>query len=868
MKPSQRPESIWQTPIGLGAQLIASHVVAAALAIAIAGPGRIAIALVAAAVAGMALTFTVQRTLWLVNAGLARLNGPRPPAELSARWHGPLAGLVAQINALVARNREVYDLRQGLLVRARDAAAQEERNRLARELHDSIKQQIFSIHMGAAAVQARWDNDPKGAREALADVRRSAQEAMVEMNALLQQLSPAPLEKVGLVQALRDQCEALGYRTDADVALEFGDLPADDRLPAGAQESIFRIAQEAFSNVARHARASHVRLYLAQRDADGPLTLEIQDDGQGFAADAPAKGMGLGNIRQRVLALGGKLAIDSAPGQGTTLRVTIPLTEPPVSQEETAQGQNHTLNRVFLVGLAGGLALIGALFYPLYVLVPGGTVDGWPAGSGAVGLGLEIVAALLAIVTGFLAARWAKSSTRQGGTLFGALAGTVAGAMLFFGIGAPATTVAGGAALLERGLVPATGKADVIRLLAGSVAGIVWWSHGGFWALVLAGTGLGAIGGLLAPPAAVPSRRTNLRLTATTVLTVAAIASALSFLAAVTRFALLEPTIRAGLAINGVSLEAARPLERVSDWLIGTPLLLYVTALVAPYFPLRAEIKKARDPARLNAARATAALLTLVSLGVPVHLGAVGSPALQGATVLPRGWMDVSGLSHPSPVSIGAAIGARLLIPWLVSSLAMGSLYLVAIYAAHRHQQALGLSSPHPVRTIALINVLLSPGALDWAIGLPTLQSMLVGMAIIAIDVAIIVNLSRLPKQPSSYTIALAQLRFAISQSVSAGLGSIIALVIPPMVVVSTIVGMSMGTNQLVEVLVGNEFAAQEFTLAELVRNVYLTQARAFLTTFVAAAAIIGILVLVASGITAIPEQISGRNETAGETGP
>jgi signal transduction histidine kinase len=225
---------------------------------------------------------------------------------------------------LMVRERDVRDLRENLLARVHDTAIQQERNRLARELHDSIKQQIFSMNISAAAAEARWETDPPGAREALGDVRRSAQEAMTEMNALLQQLSPAPLEKVGLLQALRDQCEALGYRTDAQVAIEFGVLPAEDRLPAGAQESLFRIAQEAFSHIARHARASHVRLYLGQRDADGALTLEVQDDGRGFEVATVGGGMGLENIRQRVSALGGQLVIESEPGKGATLRVTIP----------------------------------------------------------------------------------------------------------------------------------------------------------------------------------------------------------------------------------------------------------------------------------------------------------------------------------------------------------------------------------------------------------------------------------------------------------------------------------------------------------------------------------------------------------------
>ncbi len=267
---SKRPsQSTWWMSIGVGGQLLLSHVSAVVVALEMARSGQLITALAAAIAMGMALTFTLQRTLWLVNAALANLNAGRPLTALSSRWHGPLGHLIARLNALSTREREVYDLRQNLLHQASESATQQERNRLGRELHDSIKQQIFSISMGAAAVQVRWETDPQGAREALGDVRRSAQEVMVEMNALLQQLAPAPLEKVGLVQALRDQCEALGYRTGAEVITAFGTLPDDDLLPPGGQESLFRVVQEALSNIARHARAGHVYLYLGQRDADG-----------------------------------------------------------------------------------------------------------------------------------------------------------------------------------------------------------------------------------------------------------------------------------------------------------------------------------------------------------------------------------------------------------------------------------------------------------------------------------------------------------------------------------------------------------------------------------------------------------------------
>src|SRR5436305_7513893 len=205
-----------------------------------------------------ALAWMVRRPLWPAESGIAALKIPD-------------------------------EIRQGLLRQIGEAAAQEERNRLARDLHDSIKQQLFSINVGTATAQERWERDPEGARKALADVRRSAREAMVEMQAMLHQLRPEPLGTAGLVEALREQCEALGYRTGAEVTLELGEPLPDDRMPPGAPEALFRMAQEMMANVARHARAPHVRLWLGRQDEE--VLLRIVDHGQGFDPAAVVSGM-------------------------------------------------------------------------------------------------------------------------------------------------------------------------------------------------------------------------------------------------------------------------------------------------------------------------------------------------------------------------------------------------------------------------------------------------------------------------------------------------------------------------------------------------------------------------------------------------
>lgn len=224
------------------------------------------------------------------------------------------------------------DIREALLRQIGEAAAQEERNRLARDLHDSIKQQLFTINVSTAAAQELWERDPERARGALADVRRSAREAMVEMQALLHQLGPQALASVGLVEAVREQCEALGYRTGAEVKLELGEPIPDDRLPPGAQEMLFRIVQEALSNVARHARARSVRVWLGLQEETAAL--RVQDDGQGFSPGTETSGMGLRNLRERTDSLRGILEVDSAPGAGTTVTVRIPLAPAPVSAED------------------------------------------------------------------------------------------------------------------------------------------------------------------------------------------------------------------------------------------------------------------------------------------------------------------------------------------------------------------------------------------------------------------------------------------------------------------------------------------------------------------------------------------------------
>ena len=250
--------------------------------------------------------------------------------------------------------------------RIRTLAAQEERHRLARDLHDAIKQQIFAVQATVAAAQSRLEHDPAGARQALDQARAAARDATTEMQALLDQLHSTPVEITGLVEALRHHAEALRLRTDAQVDVTIGELPAPEFVPAGAPEAYFRIAQEALANVARHARASHVKVFLGvQANA---LRLRVEDDGQGFETSS-AEGMGLGNIETRAQELGAVVDITTAVGHGTRVGVYLPLDVPVVVPIH--ENKQYRLLVFALAGvIVGGALAKGEPSLAIFLLVP------------------------------------------------------------------------------------------------------------------------------------------------------------------------------------------------------------------------------------------------------------------------------------------------------------------------------------------------------------------------------------------------------------------------------------------------------------------------------------------------------------------
>jgi signal transduction histidine kinase len=208
-----------------------------------------------------------------------------------------------------------------LLERSRELSIVEERNRLARELHDAVSQKLFSLVFNAESAATLLDRDPAAAAEQVARLGELAHEALGELRELIFELRPASLEDEGLAATLRKHVDMLRRVHGRAVELRISGAAA----PAPDDADVFRIAQEALTNALRHADAERIELRLAARD--GRLTLTVADDGVGFDPAAPglrSRRLGLTSMEERARALGASLAVVSRPGDGTTVTLEVP----------------------------------------------------------------------------------------------------------------------------------------------------------------------------------------------------------------------------------------------------------------------------------------------------------------------------------------------------------------------------------------------------------------------------------------------------------------------------------------------------------------------------------------------------------------
>jgi PAS domain S-box-containing protein len=204
---------------------------------------------------------------------------------------------------------------------AQEAAAMAERGRLARELHDSVTQSLYSVTMYAEAAARLMPAGHEAATAHLRDARDTAQEALREMRLMIYQLRPPALEKGGLAVALQVRLDAVERRGGIHAELT---VEGEDRLPPAVQTELHQIAQEALNNALKHAHAERVQVSL--RFGDTTTTLQVCDDGVGFELTAAQArgGLGLPNMRERAGKIGGRLSIESTPGRGTRVLVEVP----------------------------------------------------------------------------------------------------------------------------------------------------------------------------------------------------------------------------------------------------------------------------------------------------------------------------------------------------------------------------------------------------------------------------------------------------------------------------------------------------------------------------------------------------------------
>jgi signal transduction histidine kinase len=222
---------------------------------------------------------------------------------------------VAQLEGNFNRMAERLD---AAMATERQLAGATERARIARELHDAISQDLFSLRLLAGGVRKAL---PAGSplRPEVEAMEQTATATMHEMQALLLELRPVALEDAGLIPTLEELCRA--YRERLGVAVD-ADLDPVELAPP-VEHAVLRIVQEALANAVKHAQPNRVRLRLHHQD--GQVAVTVSDDGAGVdPARAERHGMGLGLMRERVAELGGTFQLDSTPGQGTTVRILLP----------------------------------------------------------------------------------------------------------------------------------------------------------------------------------------------------------------------------------------------------------------------------------------------------------------------------------------------------------------------------------------------------------------------------------------------------------------------------------------------------------------------------------------------------------------
>ena len=233
------------------------------------------------------------------------------------RMIGELADANRRLEESMAENAALH---ARLVEQARVAGVVEERRRLAGEIHDTLAQGLTAIVAQLEAAEQARHRPEKWSRH-LTQARSLARSSLTEARRSVRALRPEQLENSTLAEALGEL--TCGWSQQSGIPVELETAGTARRAPADTEAALFRVAQEALTNVGRHAEAAKVRLTLTY--LDDTLLLDVADDGVGFDPDGDAAGYGLVGMRHRLAGVGGTLTVESAPGYGTTLNAAVPL---------------------------------------------------------------------------------------------------------------------------------------------------------------------------------------------------------------------------------------------------------------------------------------------------------------------------------------------------------------------------------------------------------------------------------------------------------------------------------------------------------------------------------------------------------------
>jgi signal transduction histidine kinase len=236
-----------------------------------------------------------------------------------------LGELARRLNQMAIRLKQLFELRQELAVLT-------ERNRLARELHDSAKQLAFATAAQIGTARTLIARDPAEATAHIEEAERLTHDLRQELSSLILELAPTALEEKGLVNALREYSQSWSRQNDIEIRMS---VQGERRLPLSISKTMFRIVQEALANAARHSSAQCVNIDLIY---DGnTIRGMVEDDGIGFDLENIHHGFGLHSMADRASALDGELTIESEAGEGTRVTARLPIDE----SHNDVEGEEH-----------------------------------------------------------------------------------------------------------------------------------------------------------------------------------------------------------------------------------------------------------------------------------------------------------------------------------------------------------------------------------------------------------------------------------------------------------------------------------------------------------------------------------------------